>query len=64
MTWVAARAGRGVGWSSRGCDERAANNVQTAKPCVPVVVLMRLSVAFTGLVRLMGRRRAHWKGVE
>lgn len=42
----------------------AANNFQTAKLFVPVVVLMLLSVAFTGLVRLLERRLAHWKGAE
>jgi len=40
----------------------AANNFQTAKLFVPVVVLMLLSVAFTGLVRLLERRLARWKG--
>lgn len=39
----------------------AANNFQTAKLFVPVVVLMLLSVAFTGLVRGLERRLAHWK---
>jgi NitT/TauT family transport system permease protein len=42
----------------------AANNFQTAKLFVPVVVLMLLSVAFTGLVRVLERRLAHWKGAE
>jgi NitT/TauT family transport system permease protein len=42
----------------------AANNFQTAKLFVPVVVLMLLSVAFTGLVRGLERRLAHWKGAE
>lgn len=39
----------------------AANNFQTAKLFVPVVVLMLLSIAFTALVRLLERRLAHWK---
>lgn len=42
----------------------AANNFQTAKLFVPVVVLMLLSVALTGLVRALERRLAHWKGSE
>ena len=42
----------------------AANNFQTAKMFVPFVVLMLLSVAFTGPVRLFEQRLAHWKGAE